>query len=488
MSDLPVWAVRLRAERQAREWSLKDMTRRLAEAASDHTRARLPTRESLTRMVRSWEAGKHRPSEPYPRLFAKAFGVAEADLFAAGNAPSTPPPPVMSVLSAASLYGHVGAAVIESLLAALAHFPPGVSDRERWPEGRLNWDAFDGGAMDRRTAMQFLSLFGAGALTSPNALDTILSGVDRAIGDREDLGVGDWERIAWEYSFRTNTGPLGALVGDLTADIAEVGRLLDRTTSPSARAGLLRVTVSLAQTLSGEFTHIRATSQARRSQRTARRAADASGDRDLRVSVRASEAWNSFASGHPPQLSLRLLDDAIRISGGVPSAALARTYAARATMLAAQSAEWGGDGAAARTALDDLRTTWDRLPDRATADELTYWGFTERALRFTEAEVFALLGDTREAVRAADRAYALYSPALVHGIANLRLIRAHSLIREREVSEGLDHALTGVQGPPITPYRRRIIGHVIEALPERARTLPAARELRALTVAAKGAA
>ncbi|WP_283139283.1 helix-turn-helix domain-containing protein [Rhizohabitans arisaemae] len=81
MSDLPTWADRLRAARQVRDWSLGKMARRLTDVADGHTRAHLPTLESLVRMIRSWEAGKHRPKEPYPRLFARAFGLSEAELF-----------------------------------------------------------------------------------------------------------------------------------------------------------------------------------------------------------------------------------------------------------------------------------------------------------------------------------------------------------------------------------------------------------------------
>ncbi|SDG66534.1 hypothetical protein SAMN05421505_106183 [Sinosporangium album] len=32
-------------------------------------------------MIRSWEAGKHRPSEPYPQLYARVFQTTEHDLF-----------------------------------------------------------------------------------------------------------------------------------------------------------------------------------------------------------------------------------------------------------------------------------------------------------------------------------------------------------------------------------------------------------------------
>lgn len=87
MSELPPWAARLRAERRAREWSVSEMARRLIEAADGRTRAHLPTRESVARMVRSWESGKHRPSETYEGLYARAFEVTEADLFGIAHRP-----------------------------------------------------------------------------------------------------------------------------------------------------------------------------------------------------------------------------------------------------------------------------------------------------------------------------------------------------------------------------------------------------------------
>jgi transcriptional regulator with XRE-family HTH domain len=81
MSDVPPWAARLRAERQERLWSVKDMAARLREAADERTRARLPTTDSLRRMIRSWEAGEHRPGELYAELYARALGADVDDLF-----------------------------------------------------------------------------------------------------------------------------------------------------------------------------------------------------------------------------------------------------------------------------------------------------------------------------------------------------------------------------------------------------------------------
>ncbi|WP_326646444.1 hypothetical protein OG884_17625 [Streptosporangium sp. NBC_01755] len=57
------------------------MAKRLADSADDWTRERLPTRESLVRSIKGWEAGKHRPGEPYITLYCRVFGFSEAELF-----------------------------------------------------------------------------------------------------------------------------------------------------------------------------------------------------------------------------------------------------------------------------------------------------------------------------------------------------------------------------------------------------------------------
>ncbi|GGM82789.1 hypothetical protein GCM10010106_31880 [Thermopolyspora flexuosa] len=336
--------------------------------------------------------------------------------------------------------------------------------------------------MERRAAMQFLAALGTTAVVPPSAIQAILSEVNRAIGDRGDFDLDDWDRTVWEYGFRTNSGPLGALIGELTADIVQVKRLLDDNPTPSERAGLLRIIAGLNQILAGELTHMQEPSAARRAHATARRAADASGDRDLRVAVRAGHAWNAYALGEHPRIVLRRLDDAIHIANGAPSAGLANAYATRAFVLAVQADAGDGDKDAAVDALHNLHDVFERLPASATEDEVSIWGFAERALRFSEAHTFALTGRRREAEQAISQAFALYPPELVHGLANLRLIQAYTLVRQNDIPQGLDHAMATVQDVPITPARRRITGQVINALPEKARSLPAARELHALAI------
>ncbi|MEU6411867.1 hypothetical protein [Microbispora sp. NPDC046933] len=85
VTGLPAWAVRLRAERRNRLWSQKDMARRLVEAADDDVRARLPSRETIVRRIKAYEAGHNQPGDPYRLLYARAFGLEEDELFEVGG-------------------------------------------------------------------------------------------------------------------------------------------------------------------------------------------------------------------------------------------------------------------------------------------------------------------------------------------------------------------------------------------------------------------
>ncbi|MET8146469.1 hypothetical protein ABZU32_39685 [Sphaerisporangium sp. NPDC005288] len=77
----PAWAARLRAERRSRCWTQRQMAKAIFDAADDETRTQLPGRDSLIRNIKEWEAGRHRPKDPYPVLYCRVFAIEEADLF-----------------------------------------------------------------------------------------------------------------------------------------------------------------------------------------------------------------------------------------------------------------------------------------------------------------------------------------------------------------------------------------------------------------------
>ncbi|MBP2705976.1 hypothetical protein JOL79_19395 [Microbispora sp. RL4-1S] len=57
------------------------MARRLVEAADGDIRARLPSRETMIRRIKAYEAGHNQPGDPYRVLYARALGLSEANLF-----------------------------------------------------------------------------------------------------------------------------------------------------------------------------------------------------------------------------------------------------------------------------------------------------------------------------------------------------------------------------------------------------------------------
>jgi hypothetical protein len=194
----------------------------------------------------------------------------------------------------------------------------------------------------------------------------------------------------------------------------------------------------------------------------ARRAADASGDRNLSVWARGYEADETTWTGRPTQAVIDLADEAIEIAEGVPSRGLGRAYAARARLAARE-----GDKTAAFAALDGMTdVTAHGLGD-----------FPERLLRWNQAYVYTLVGDPR-AESALDQAFALYPPDTLGPVSNLRLIQAVGLVRQREVEEGIRHAITALEEGPISTTRRHLTGQIVKALPDRAQALPDARELR----------
>jgi len=81
--DLPVWARRMSAEREARNWSQRDAVR----ALRAHSSEPLPSEETLRRNWKRWEAGTVQPDDFYAPLIAKTFGTVTNALFPVKSPP-----------------------------------------------------------------------------------------------------------------------------------------------------------------------------------------------------------------------------------------------------------------------------------------------------------------------------------------------------------------------------------------------------------------
>ncbi|WP_348538057.1 XRE family transcriptional regulator [Nocardia carnea] len=75
--DRPLWAIRMRSERDARGWSQAEAVRALRAKSSQN----LPTDSTLLRNWRRWESGESRPDDFYAPLIAAAFDTVAAAFF-----------------------------------------------------------------------------------------------------------------------------------------------------------------------------------------------------------------------------------------------------------------------------------------------------------------------------------------------------------------------------------------------------------------------
>lgn len=329
--------------------------------------------------------------------------------------------------------------------------------------------------MHRRAAMQLLAALGAGAVIPPGTLETLFSGIEAAAA----RGVDDWEEIVWEHGLSYYTQAPGTLVHTVTADLAEMSRLLHRTSAPAARTALLRVSAQLAVLMGMEMSDVGDLDSSRRSWRMARRAADATQDRDLQVWVRGWEAEYGFWAGRPAPVLARLTGEAVHIAKGNASSGLAEALRAQAFIAAAQ-----GDAGTVRASLGALTNVCEKLPHAAVNDRTSpLWSFGERDAAWARAYSYGLAGDTTQAVRAVDEAIALCPAAFGGNIAHYELVRALSLVGDGHIDDGLTHAVATVRAWPISTTRRRTVVRILDALPEKGRAVEAARELRALTAA-----
>lgn len=103
----PVWAARLRQERQARSWSQARTAREL-QARTPHT---LTSEENLVRNLKRWEAGTCEPTGFFQELLAHTFDTEPAALFPADTA---------SAALSRTLAGEVTRGLLDSERAAIA--------------------------------------------------------------------------------------------------------------------------------------------------------------------------------------------------------------------------------------------------------------------------------------------------------------------------------------------------------------------------------
>src|SRR5262249_2418413 len=151
---------------------------------------------------------------------------------------------------------------------------------------------------------------------------------------------------------------------------------------------LARAAAHLSMVLAITLTSTGQTWMARRWWRTARGAADKSGDLGVRVMTRSQEAVKGLYDGRALSSVLALADETIALAGQRVCPGVAGVLAGRAQALAISGRR--DEAAGAVRAVEEITA---RMPGTALADE-SMFGWPEHRLRHTESFVYTEIGDT----------------------------------------------------------------------------------------------
>ncbi|ORT46918.1 hypothetical protein, partial [Frankia sp. KB5] len=241
-------------------------------------------------------------------------------------------------------------------------------------------------AVDRRDFLAgtaTLPPFAAMELTRHDLLSSLTAG-----GSGADLD--EWRQVVWEYALSYGSSPPAVLLRRLDTDLSMLGTVARRQTDDTAVRELRRIGALLAAFTAHATADVGDLPASQRWWRTAKQAADASGDLHTRLWTRGREIVRALYEQRPLPAVLDLVAeaDAITAQGGVPPEAVQEYLdgKARAFVRAGRNDD-------ARTALTDVQANFERLPDRVRQDTASWFGWSERALRLAESYTYSHLGD-----------------------------------------------------------------------------------------------
>ncbi len=286
----------------------------------------------------------------------------------------------------------------------------------------------------------------------------------------------DWEEAADIHASRARLDPPAVVLAALAVDYAAMAPHLRQEQPGSVQRELAHAAARHTALIAGKWIDLGNRREAHRWWLTTRTLSDRSGDTLLASWLRSREAL--YRRGDPeedPADLLQLAQDARRLAGKQDCVPLVGAVSAEAQILATM----GRYEEAVKT-LHWAEEIFDRLP--AFGGEWCAWA--GRGLCFDQSLIYTLAGDVKRATQAQD--------VLLRGFADkdvstvqVRLHRA-ALDARTDPAMGIDQAIRIIDSLSTDARRTRYLQAArvtLDALPERARSLPAAQELHALTSA-----
>ncbi len=358
-------------------------------------------------LLSAYESGFKRPGPAYLHDLCRVYRVEPVDLglpgaCVCGRSHSAAPREPDSVLRPAGLV------LNDESTRHPFSVPPitGVQYRAQDPRG-------GGGEEEetvlRRTLLQILA--GAGVALDGQILGAV-DGVRRKMDDTlvnasvSPTMLDQWEETTLGYGRQYTSTPPLRLLCDVLLDFSEVRRMCERRQPIELQERLCRLAAQLSGLAGALMINLGDHRLSRSFFRTARTAADETGDRGLRSWVSVREALVPMYYGDPRE-SLHLARRAQDLAGRTPSAAaaMAPIVEARALGMLVQRGRADAAGSAKR-AIARGQAVFGQLGKDQVTD--TAFGYTERQLAFHVGDTYTNMGDYAHAEESLRHALALY--------------------------------------------------------------------------------
>jgi transcriptional regulator with XRE-family HTH domain/tetratricopeptide (TPR) repeat protein len=270
-----------------------------------------------------------------------------------------------------------------------------------------------------------------------------------------------WEETVAGYGRQYMTVPPMRLLCDVLLDFGDVRRMCEQRQPIEFAERLCRLAAQLAALTGMTMIDIGDQRTARSFFRTARIAADETGDRSLRAWVAVREALIPLYYGDPRE-AVELARAGADLAGRGQCVASVMAPMAEARALG-RLAALGKRGvlARARASLDRAAEGLESLPDSQRAD--TAFGYTERQYFFHRGDALIELGDHGGAEEAFGQSLRMYSPAEFLDRSLVMLGQAQCRLAADEPEEALRISRDTVLDLP-SEHRTKIIVHAARAL------------------------
>jgi tetratricopeptide (TPR) repeat protein len=290
----------------------------------------------------------------------------------------------------------------------------------------------------RRTLLQILA--GAGVALDGQILGAV-DGVRRKMDDTlvtasvSPTMLDQWEETALGYGKQYTSTPPLRLLCDVLLDFSEVRRMCEQRQPIELQERLCRLAAQLSGLAGALMINLGDHRLSRSFFRTARTAADETGDRGLRSWVSVREALVPLYYGDPRE-SLHLARRAQDLAGRTPSAAaaMAPIVEARALGMLVKRGRSDATGSAKR-AIARGQAVFSQLGKEHVAD--TAFGYTERQLAFHIGDTYTNMGDHAHAEESLRRALTLYPSTAELDRTLIWLDRATCRLQKGEPAEAL---------------------------------------------------